>query len=324
MSETPHFAINVRHLTKQYGDFLALNNLDLTVAYGEFFGFLGPNGAGKTTLIKILTTLMAPSTGEAWVGEYRIGDDDEAIRSHIGVALQDVGVDPLLTGRENLLLQCRLFGLSPRQSQARVDELLDQFGLTTAQHQRLRTYSGGMRRRLDLALALVHKPLILFLDEPTTGLDPTNRFMLWDLLRQLNHDAGITIFLTTQYLEEADVLCNRVAFMRQGQIVAEDTPSHLKQQLGHDVVTFSVPSPDHIPRIEQWLQKSNMLGSVTGQRVRMTTRDTLADVAQTTMWLQSANISVEDFHVSSPSLDDVFLAVTNSPEGGIRHAQISE
>ncbi len=212
-------AIAARDLRRTFkGGIDAVRGIDLDVARGEIFGFLGPNGAGKTTTVRMLCTLLPPTSGQAHVGELNVVEQPAAVRRRIGVALQEIGLDPLQSGRELLELQCGLYGIVGQQARARVQELLELVGLIDAAERRTKTYSGGMKRRLDLASALVHSPGVLFLDEPTTGLDPASRLTIWEEVRRINAQ-GTTVFLTTQYLEEADQLCDRVAIIDNGQIV---------------------------------------------------------------------------------------------------------
>jgi len=228
------YAIEAEQLVKHYsgrgGDVEAVRGVDLHVRQGEVFGFLGPNGAGKSTTVRMLTTLMTLTSGSARVAGVEVTKDPDAARNKIGVALQEAGLDPRQTGRELVILQGRLFGMSQAEAAARAIELLELVDLVDDADRRIKGYSGGMRRRLDLASALVHEPEVLFLDEPTTGLDPASRLTVWDELRRIN-ERGTTIFLTTQYLEEADQLCDRIAIIDGGLIVAEGTPSELKADL---------------------------------------------------------------------------------------------
>src|SRR5256714_4601517 len=237
-------AVQVRSLKRTFkGGVEAVRDIDLSVARGEVFGFLGPNGAGKTTTVRMLCTLLPPTAGTASVAELDVIHDAAEVRRRIGVALQEIGLDPVQTGRELLKLQCGLYGITGRRGRARTDELLELVGLTDAADRRTKTYSGGMKRRLDLASALVHSPDVLFLDEPTNGLDPASRLTVWEEMRRINAD-GATVFLTTQYLEEADQLCDRVAIIDDGRIVAEGTPAQLKAAMGHDVVSVSLEGAD--------------------------------------------------------------------------------
>src|SRR6186713_2696795 len=210
----------------------AVDGIDLRVEPGEVYGFLGPNGAGKSTTVHMLTTLLPPTAGRAWVAGHDIVEDGSAVRATIGAALQDAALDPFLTGREHLKLQTALHGMTGAEARERSDQLLERVGLLQAADRRVRGYSGGMKRRLDLALALVHRPRILFLDEPTTGLDPQSRSDMWQEVARLAREDGVTVFLTTQYLEEADALANRVGIIDHGHIVAEGTPEALKAQIG--------------------------------------------------------------------------------------------
>src|SRR4051794_1156977 len=237
-------AISARSLRRSFKDGIeAVRDIDLSIAPGEIFGFLGPNGAGKTTTVRILCTLLPPTAGRASVAGVDVVADAAAVRRRIGVALQEIGLDPVQTGRELLELQCGLYGITGEAARERTTELLELVGLTDAADRRTKTYSGGMKRRLDLASALVHSPEVLFLDEPTTGLDPASRITVWEEVRRINA-SGTTVFLTTQYLEEADQLCDRVAIIDAGAIVAEGTPDRLKAQMGHDVVRLSLNGAD--------------------------------------------------------------------------------
>ncbi|MFZ2441575.1 MAG: ATP-binding cassette domain-containing protein, partial [Ilumatobacteraceae bacterium] len=233
-------AIDVHALARAFGDKRAVDGVDLSVAAGEIYGFLGPNGAGKSTMVRMLTTLLAPTGGSARVAGFDVTTDAEKVRLRIGVALQDAALDGKQTGRELLDLQGRLYGLPKAERLRRLTELLQLVDIGDAIDDRINTYSGGMKRRLDLAAALVHQPQVLFLDEPTTGLDPTSRAAVWAEVRYLNQELGMTIFLTTQYLEEADALANRVGIIAHGRLVAEGTPSDLKRSIGSDVIVARV------------------------------------------------------------------------------------
>src|SRR5437762_12072303 len=237
-------AIETNDLARSFGEGVeAVRGIDLTVVRGEVFGFLGPNGAGKTTTVRMLCTLLPPTAGGASVAGIDVVADPAAVRRRIGVALQEIGLDPVQTGRELLELQCGLYGITGADARTRAEELLAVLGLTDAADRRTKTYSGGMKRRLDLASALVHSPEVLFLDEPTTGLDPASRLTVWDEVRRINA-AGTTVFLTTQYLEEADQLCDRLAIIDAGRIVAEGTPERLKAEMGQDAVTLALGGAD--------------------------------------------------------------------------------
>ena len=233
-------AISTRALVREFGDFTAVDGVDLEVGSGEIYGFLGPNGAGKSTTVRMLCTLLSPTGGRATVAGFDVDKQPGDVRLRIGVALQDAALDPKQTGRELLRLQGLLYGLPKKAMARRVDELGELIDLTDALDRPIGTYSGGMRRRLDLVAALVHNPEILFLDEPTTGLDPVSRASVWDEVRRLNDELGMTIFLTTQYLEEADELCGRVGIINRGRIVAEGSPDELKRSVGADVIIARV------------------------------------------------------------------------------------
>jgi ABC-2 type transport system ATP-binding protein len=235
----------VKHYSSRNETVEAVRGVDLTVAAGEVFGFLGPNGAGKSTTVRMLTTLLSITSGTAEVAGVDVTTDPDAARQRIGVALQEAGLDPRQTGRELLVLQARLFGLSPHDAGARAKDLLALVELEDAADRLIKGYSGGMKRRLDLASALVHEPEVLFLDEPTTGLDPASRLTIWDELRRIN-ERGTTIFLTTQYLEEADQLCERLAIIDDGRIVREGTPAHLKAELRERQGLSSDPTLDDV------------------------------------------------------------------------------
>jgi ABC-2 type transport system ATP-binding protein len=304
-------AIQARALRRTFkGEIEAVRGIDLDVAQGEIFGFLGPNGAGKTTTVRMLCTLLPPTAGSAQIGELDVVEDSAAVRRRIGVALQEIGLDPLQTGRELLELQCGLYGITGARAQARVQELLELVGLMDAAERRTDTYSGGMKRRLDLASGLVHSPEVLFLDEPTTGLDPASRATVWEEVRRINGE-GTTVFLTTQYLEEADQLCGRVAIIDNGLIVAQGTPEELKSQLGHDVVSVELDGAD--------LDSTQAaIGELDGLERVVTGRDSLAlyledgpgSIAEIVRRLDGAQLRVGAISVARPSLDDVFLRAT--------------
>jgi ABC-2 type transport system ATP-binding protein len=235
----------VKHFRGKSGDVEAVRGVDLHVTVGEVFGFLGPNGAGKSTTVRMLTTLMSITSGTARVAGVDVTADPDGARRKIGVALQEAGLDGRQTGRELLVLQCRLFGMSRSNAATRAGELLELLDLTDAADRRIKGYSGGMKRRLDLASALVNEPEVLFLDEPTTGLDPASRLTVWDEVRRINRQ-GTTVFLTTQYLEEADQLCDRLAIIDAGTIVRDGTPAELKSELRHRLALDADPTLDDV------------------------------------------------------------------------------
>jgi ABC-2 type transport system ATP-binding protein len=304
-------AIEARSLRRTFkGGVEAVRDIDLSVAEGEVFGFLGPNGAGKTTTVRMLCTLLPPTAGGATVAGVDVVADPAEVRRRIGVALQEIGLDPVQTGRELLELQCGLYGIRGAAGRTRTNELLELVGLTEAADRRTKTYSGGMKRRLDLASALVHSPAVLFLDEPTTGLDPASRLTVWDEMRRINA-AGTTVFLTTQYLEEADQLCDRLAIIDAGRIVAEGTPGRLKAEMGHDVVSVSLDGADaattktalrELPGLERVVAEPDALA--------LYVEDGAASIAEIVRRLDRERIEVGAIAVARPSLDDVFLKAT--------------
>jgi ABC-2 type transport system ATP-binding protein len=288
----------------------AVDGIDLAVEAGEVYGFLGPNGAGKSTTVHVLTTLLPPTAGKARVAGHDVVREGPAVRAAIGAALQEAALDPFLTGREHMRLQTALHGLPRSERGRRSDELLERVGLSQAADRKVRGYSGGMKRRLDVALALVHRPRILFLDEPTTGLDPQSRSALWQEVGRLAADEGVTVFLTTQYLEEADVLAGRIGIIDHGRIVAEGTPDELKAQIGRPSVEAIPAEPADRARVAAVLGRfgSPVPGSPRGVTVRLSGDDTsLAEVVRA---LDAEEIEVEHLQLHQPTLDDVFLAKT--------------
>jgi ABC-2 type transport system ATP-binding protein len=316
-------AIEVRALERRFkGGIRAVAGIDLDVATGEIYGFLGPNGAGKSTTVHMLTTLLPPTAGTAKVGGHDIVREGSAVRRTIGAALQEAALDPLLTGREHLKLQLALHGFPRGERAGRTDELLERVGLQRAADRKIGGYSGGMKRRLDLALALAHGPRILFLDEPTTGLDPQSRSALWDEVVRLKRDDGVTVFLTTQYLEEADVLADRVGIIDHGRIVAEGTPAALKAEIGRPTVE-AVPAEGTEPTaLEEIFGRFGALqASTTGVAVRLDGKGNLADIIRA---LDSAQVKVAEVHLHAPTLDDVFLAKTGRSLEGSEEPSQSE
>jgi ABC-2 type transport system ATP-binding protein len=287
----------------------AVDGIDLHVESGEIYGFLGPNGAGKSTTVLMLTTLLPPTGGTARVGGFDVVHEGPQVRARIGAALQEAALDPLLTGREHLRLQAALQAFPREKRAARADELLDRVGLSEAADRKVRGYSGGMKRRLDLAMALVHGPSILFLDEPTTGLDVQSRTALWDEVGRLARDEGVTVFLTTQYLEEADVLADRVGIIDHGRIVAEGTPESLKAEIGRPTLEVIPARQNGREAIGGLLERFGpLVPSSRGVAVRLEAGEAgLADVVRA---LDAEGIHVDNLELHRPSLDDVFLAKT--------------
>ncbi|MBA2624904.1 MAG: ATP-binding cassette domain-containing protein [Acidimicrobiia bacterium] len=300
--------VEAEGLVRRFGDIVAVDGVDLAVEPGEVFGFLGPNGAGKSTVVRMLTTLLKPSAGTARVAGHDVVHAPAAVRRSIGVALQDAAIDPLMTGTELLRLQSVLHGLPRSVAQRRGPELLERVGLTAAADRRVGTYSGGMRRRLDLALSLVHEPEVLFLDEPTTGLDPMSRVNLWEEVRSLNAERGTTVFLTTQYLEEADQLAGRVAIIDGGRIVREGEPAALKAATGVPTLRIHVRRDD-AAKAEGVLSSFGASPSGPGA-VELQLTDGVGAVAAVVRALDEAGVGVEDLSVHAPSLDDVFADAT--------------
>lgn len=307
-------AIEARGLTKHFGEVHALNGINLDVPRGQVFGFLGQNGSGKTTTVRILTTLLRPTSGSASVNGRDVIKDARRVRNDVGVALQEAGLDVLQTGRELLRLQARLYNVPRAKIEDRIAHLLDVVDLAGDADRRIGGYSGGMQRRLDLASALVHEPSIIFLDEPTTGLDPVSRQNLWDYIQRLNREDGVTFFLTTQYLEEADQLAHQIAILDAGRIVAEGTPEQLKATVSSDVITVVVRGDDQeqrsaanmlrgVPRIDDARWTANVGISVYTHEGN----DALPDVVRA---LDDAGHQFDNLSLARATLDDVFFKAT--------------
>jgi ABC-2 type transport system ATP-binding protein len=288
----------------------AVDGIDLRVSPGEIYGFLGPNGAGKSTTVLILTTLLPPSAGTARVAGHDIVREGAAVRASIGAALQEAALDPLLTGRDHMRLQTTLQGLHRSERRPRGDELLERVGLLDAADRKVGGYSGGMKRRLDLALALVHRPRILFLDEPTTGLDPQSRSELWEEVARLAREDGVTVFLTTQYLEEADVLADRIGIIDRGRIVATGTPDALKAEIGRPSLELVPAHAGDRARVAGVLARFGTSTAAPPGAAAVRLRggpEVLADVVRA---LDAEGLAVSDFQLHAPTLDDVFLSKT--------------
>ena len=300
----------------------AVDGINLTVEPGEIYGFLGPNGAGKSTTVLMLTTLLPPTSGTARVAGYDIVREGPQVRASIGAALQEAALDPFLTGRDHLRLQAALHGLPRGERRKRSVELLERVGLSEAADRRVKGYSGGMKRRLDLALALVHRPSILFLDEPTTGLDPQSRSALWAEVSRLAREDGVTVFLTTQYLEEADVLADRVGIIDKGRIVAEDTPEALKAEIGRPSVEATPANPAERDAVAEVLGRFG--GDLPAQPGAVAVRLDHGDLADVVRALDAKDLAVSNLRLDEPSLNDVFLAKTGRSlegEGEAEEAQ---
>jgi ABC-2 type transport system ATP-binding protein len=303
-------AIVVSDLKKRFGNVVALDGISFSVPTGTIFGLLGPNGAGKTTAIRILTTILSHDQGSATVLGHDVDKDPDSVRRVIGLAGQSAAVDGLLTGRENLIMIGRLTHLPREQIRARANELLEHFGLTDAADRPLRTYSGGMRRRLDLAAALVHKPPVLFLDEPTTGLDPHSRSDVWDMIRDLVAD-GTTVLLTTQYLDEADRLAAEIVVIDQGRIIAQGTPQELKAKLGDTVLEMGFADEDTAGRVESLLADvAESKPEREGALIRLSSAKGARVLVDVLRRLDAQGLVPATLTVREPSLDDVFLSIT--------------
>lgn len=302
-------AVEAKNLKKTFktkqGNVEAVRDVSFKVNKGEIFGILGPNGAGKSTTILMLTTLLRITSGTAKINDLDVVKNDSEVRNKIGIALQETGIDNLLTARELFYTTARLWGLSKSKSKDRTEEMLNLVGLTEAADRRVKTYSGGMKRRLDLGLSLVHKPEVLFLDEPTTGLDPGSRRVLWDEIKKLR-DEGVTIILTTQYLEEADELANRISIIDEGLVVAEGTPDELKSSIGGDVITLTFRTDDDAIKAQTIIENSD----IEDNQIRVTVENGAEKIPNLLNQLVSKDINVQSVSANKPSLDDVFLKVT--------------
>jgi ABC-2 type transport system ATP-binding protein len=305
-------AIHCESVVREFGGVAAVNGVDLDVEPGEIYGFLGPNGAGKSTTVRMLCTLLVPTSGKASVAGFDVTEQPGEVRLRIGAALQEAALDPRQTGTELLLLQGRLYGLSRADARRRVDELGELIDLGDALDRRIATYSGGMKRRLDLAAALVHNPEVLFLDEPTTGLDPVSRAVVWEEVRRLNDALGMTVFLTTQYLEEADSLAGRVGIIDQGRIVAEGTPADLKRAIGSDMIVARVDGDaravcaavEHVDGVTGV--------EAHGNEIMVSTGDGPATISAVAVALTQCGVPIRDLTLRTPTLDDVFLELTGT------------
>jgi ABC-2 type transport system ATP-binding protein len=302
-------AIVVEGLERAFGELRAVQGVDLQVEEGEIYGFLGPNGAGKTTTVRVLTTLLLPTGGSARVGGHDVVREARDVRAAIGVALQEAALDPLMTGRELVRLQATLQGIPRAEGKRRADDLLERVDLAGAADRRVGEYSGGMQRRLDLAAALVHRPRVLFLDEPTTGLDPVSRRTIWQEVRALNDD-GTTVFLTTQYLEEADELADNVGIIDNGRIVAEGTPGSLKTEIGNPHVRLQLEEGSIAEAEAVCGRIGKLLPPVDARTVLVEVEQGAADIPRLVRALDDAGIEVGSLELVHPTLDDVFVAKT--------------
>ncbi len=303
------YAVLANGLRRKFGATEAVSGIDIAVRPGEIYGFLGPNGAGKSTTVRMLTTLMLPTGGGAQVLGYDIVKQAAEVRTRIGVALQDATIDPKQTGRELLTLQGRLYGLSSRQIKDRIKDLERMVDIGPAFDRLIGTYSGGMKRRLDLAAAIIHTPTVLFLDEPTAGLDPVSRWAVWEQVRTFNREMGVTVFLTTQYLEEADALTDRIGIIVGGKIVAEDTPHNLKQKVGVDIIVVKTkdPHPEIKEKIEAMVDVERV--DVYSNEVTISIHNGATHISTLAVALDRLKVDVAELSLRTPTLDDVFLQV---------------
>jgi ABC-2 type transport system ATP-binding protein len=317
------YAIETSGITKNFEGVTAVNNISISIKQEELFGLLGPNGAGKTTLINMLSTMAEPSSGVARVWGFDVVKDASSVRQSIGVVFQDISLDDRLTGRENLDLHGRLYGLDSKLRKKRIEEVLSLVELTDRADSRVKTYSGGMMRRLEIARGLIHKPHILFLDEPTLGLDPQTRIHIWEYIKTLTKEEGVTIVLTTHYMEEADHLCNRIAIIDRGEIVALDAPEALKNRFGGDVITLELEDISDIERLCA-IYKNDKLAKNVSQKngeIFITVRDGERQIPHVLDLASNTGISILSVRLHKPTLDDVFLHHTGS---AIRDRETSE
>lgn len=306
------YAVQTRGIGRNFGEVKAVDAIDLNISKGEIYGFLGPNGAGKTTLVRMLITLLLPTTGSATVAGRDVVSEANDVRLRIGAALQDAALDLKQTGREILRLQGRLYGLNRRELDTRLDELAGLVDIGDALDRFIGTYSGGMKRRLDLAASLIHNPEVLFLDEPTTGLDPISRARVWEEVQRINKELSVTIFLTTQYLEEADALADRVGIISQGRLMAEGTPAELKRSLGNDVIIVQVngeadAAKAAVDNLDGVVDVDSSDGEVIIQVV-----NGAAHISDVALALNERQVQVRELTLRTPTLDDVFLSVAGA------------
>lgn len=318
------YAIEAKGIGRSFGEVKAVDGVDLRIPKGEIYGFLGPNGAGKSTLVRMLITLLMPTAGSAKVVGRDVVDDATEVRLRIGVALQDASLDLKQTGRELLRMQGRLYGLSRRDVDARMADLAGLVDIGDAIDRFIGTYSGGMKRRLDLAASLIHNPEALFLDEPTTGLDPISRARVWEEVRRINEEAGVTIFLTTQYLEEADELADRVGIINRGRLMAEGTPDELKHSLGNDVIIARVNGAtpgqgngalsERLARAKRAVEALEGVADVdaSGGEIVIQAGNGAAEISNVALALNESGVRVSEITLRTPTLDDVFLSVSGA------------
>ena len=307
------YAIELDSLSKKFGKVKAVDNISLQINEGEIFGFLGPNGAGKSTTMMILTTLLKPTSGKALVGGFNVLSQAKKIRQIIGYVQQEISVDEYLTGRENLILQARLNHIPKHLVDKRIDDILDLIELKEKQHDAVITYSGGMRKRLDLAGGLLHQPKVLFLDEPTVGLDIQTRRKIWEYIRKIHKEFGMTIFLSTHYMEEADNLCDRIGIIDYGKIQAVDSPQTMKNALGNEVITFTIKNNDEkIPNLISKIKEIEYVKEITTNENKVTVFSSKGtEVIPIIFQIASSfETKINSISLTQPSLDDVFISYT--------------
>ena len=306
------YAVQTRGIGRNFGDVKAVDAIDLNISKGEIYGFLGPNGAGKTTLVRMLITLLMPTAGSATVAGYDVVSEANEVRLRIGAALQEAALDLKQTGRELLRLQGRLYGLNRRELDTRLDDLAGLVDIGDALDRFVGTYSGGMKRRLDLAASLIHNPEVLFLDEPTTGLDPISRARVWEEVQRINKELSVTIFLTTQYLEEADALADRVGIINQGVLMAEGTPDDLKRSLGNDVIIAQVDGQADAAKAAVVGLEGVVDVDSSGGEVIIQVVNGAAHISAVALALNEREVQVRELTLRTPTLDDVFLSVVGA------------
>lgn len=325
-------SIETKSLTKKFGDLKAVDNISFNVEHGEIFGFLGPNGAGKSTTMMILTTLLKPTSGQALVSGYDVATQPKQVRQNIGYVQQETTVDEYLTGRENLLLQARLNHIQKSQIDERIDEILELIELSDKQKDPVVTYSGGMRKRLDIAGGLLHRPKVLFLDEPTVGLDIQTRRKIWEYIKKIHDEFEMTIFLSTHYMEEADNLCNRVGIIDGGQIQVIDSPQNMKDAMGNEVISFTLETTESKQSFVLELEKIDLIKKINQDQNKIVLFASRGTEVIPKIFQISSNLGVKITSISltQPTLDDVFLSYTGreirSEEGGynrkLEHAKM--
>ena len=306
------YAVQTRGIGRNFGDVKAVDAIDLNISKGEIYGFLGPNGAGKTTLVRMLITLLMPTAGSATVAGCDVVSEANEVRLRIGAALQEAALDLKQTGRELLRLQGRLYGLNRRELDTRLDDLAGLVDIGDALDRFIGTYSGGMKRRLDLAASLIHNPEVLFLDEPTTGFDPISRARVWEEVQRINKELSVTIFLTTQYLEEADALADRVGIINQGMLMAEGTPDDLKRSLGNDVIIAQVDGQADAAKAAVVGLEGVVGVDSSGGELIIQVVNGAAHISAVALALNEREVQVRELTLRTPTLDDVFLSVVGA------------